>query len=252
MATETMTVLFTDMVGSTAQRTRVGDAAADALLYEHNQIVRDVAGRFAGRVVKDTGDGAMLVFDGAADAVHAGVAIQEAIEQRNFRGGESIGLRVGVSLGDLVLDGEGLHGIAAHEAAWVCALADAGEVLVSDVVRVVAAPRLEARLEEHGTHELKGIAAPLVVWSVLWERLVRAAGARCGIAATTRSRGERVRRSCGRAQRAFGRVEADAIVGSRSRRAGERRTGYRQNVVDRRGCADGSRTERGHSVRPVR
>ena len=75
MATETMTVLFTDMVGSTEQRARLGDVAADALLREHDEIVRVVAERHDGRVDKGTGDGAMLTFGSAANAVRAAVAI---------------------------------------------------------------------------------------------------------------------------------------------------------------------------------
>ena len=146
MATETMTVVFTDMVGSTAQRAQLGEAAADALFLEHDEIVRRAADRYSGRVVKETGDGVMLVFGAAADAVHAAVAVQQAIDRRNRLGGEPIGLRVGISVGDVSTDSTGLHGLAAHEAARVCALATAGQVLVSDVVRMVAGSRLEQSL----------------------------------------------------------------------------------------------------------
>jgi class 3 adenylate cyclase/tetratricopeptide (TPR) repeat protein len=169
VAAETVTVLFTDMVGSTAQRQRLGDEAANAVLAEHDEIVRRAAESHGGRVVEGTGDGAMLAFLGAGEAVRAAVAIQQDVEQRNRRATERIELRIGLSLGDLSVGEDGVHGMAAHEAARVCALADADQILVTDVVRVVAGSRLdEYEVRAHGTHELKGFAVPVTVWSVQW------------------------------------------------------------------------------------
>jgi class 3 adenylate cyclase/tetratricopeptide (TPR) repeat protein len=170
VASETVTVLFTDMVGSTAQRARLGDDAANALLREHDEIVRGAAERHGGRVVEGTGDGSMLAFEAAGEAVRAAVAIQQDVEQRNRRAVERIGLRIGLSLGDLAVGDDGVHGMASHEAARVCALADADEIFITDVVRLVAGSRLDDHeVNAHGTHELKGIAAPVTVWSVKWQ-----------------------------------------------------------------------------------
>ncbi|HWS47305.1 MAG TPA: hypothetical protein VN636_15680 [Acidimicrobiia bacterium] len=161
--------MFTDFVGSTEQRSVLGDVVADTLLREHDRIVRRAAEVNAGAVIVGTGDGAMLAFAGAADAVDAAVAIQRAVQHHNRFHDEQIGLRIGISLGDLAAEDGELHGIAAAEAARVCAIANAGEILLSDVVRVVAGTRLRHQIVDHGVHELKGLPAPTRVWRVLWE-----------------------------------------------------------------------------------
>ena len=126
-------VLFTDIVGSTEQRARLGDVAGDALRREHDAIVARAAAERGGRVVKGTGDGAMVAFSAAADAIAAGIAVQQQIERHNRDASEPLALRVGISLGDLVFEGGDLHGLAANEAARVCALAEPGEVLVTEL-----------------------------------------------------------------------------------------------------------------------
>ena len=132
-------VTFTDLAGSTAQRARIGDQAADELRREHDAIVAHAAATHDGHVVKSTGDGSMAVFAGAADAVEAAVAIQQGVELRNRGSAEPLGLRVGISLGDLAHENGDLFGLAVNEAARLCALADAGEILLSDLVRAVSA-----------------------------------------------------------------------------------------------------------------
>ena len=161
-------VLFTDLIGSTAQRARLGDEAGDVLRREHDALVSRALGIHRGEFVDGTGDGAMCVFASAADAIAAGVAIQQGIERRNRRSEEPLGLRVGVSAGELVVEGEGLMGLAAHEAARICSLCEAGEVLISDLVRLMAGSRTDAELVERGAFELKGIPMPVTVWEVAW------------------------------------------------------------------------------------
>ena len=137
-------VLFTDFVGSTAQRARIGDPAADELRREHDAIVSRAAAICGGHVVKSTGDGSMAVFAGASDAVEAAIAIQQGVELRNRSATEPFGLRVGISLGDLGHENDDLFGLAVNEAARVCAFADGDEILVSDLVRVVGGSRRRA------------------------------------------------------------------------------------------------------------
>jgi class 3 adenylate cyclase/tetratricopeptide (TPR) repeat protein len=165
----TWTVLFTDVVGSTDQRVRLGDAAVDQLLREHDAIVARALAAHAGELVKGTGDGAMCAFAGAADALAAAVAIQQRLERRNRDAPEQLRLRVGVSLGDLVFQNGDLHGLASHEAARVCASAEVGEILVTDLVRSVAGSRAGCELVARGELELKGFPAPVRVWRVAWE-----------------------------------------------------------------------------------
>ena len=139
-------VMFTDLVDSTAQRARIGDTRADVVRREHDEIVAAAVAAHRGVVVKGTGDGAMAAFSSAADAVAAGIAIQQAVERRNRDAGEVMGLRVGVSLGDLAAEGDDLHGMAANEAARLCGVAEHGDVVVSDVVKTVAGTRAGVRV----------------------------------------------------------------------------------------------------------
>jgi adenylate cyclase len=78
----TWTVLFTDVVGSTDQRVRLGDAAVDQLQREHDAVVAGVLAAYGGELVKSTGDGAECAFAGASDALAAAVAIQQRLERR--------------------------------------------------------------------------------------------------------------------------------------------------------------------------
>jgi class 3 adenylate cyclase/tetratricopeptide (TPR) repeat protein len=165
----TWALMFTDLVGSTAQRARIGDEAADALRREHDSIVRRVTVAHDGVVVKGTGDGALVAFAGASDAVAAAVRMQQAIERRNRDAMEPIGVRIGISLGDVSAEGDDLFGLAVNEAARVCSLADAAEVVLSDVVRVVAGSRLSHDLLDRGEFELSGLPSPTRVWQVGWE-----------------------------------------------------------------------------------
>src|SRR4051812_33458689 len=101
LRTGTWTIVFTDMVDSTAQRARVGDVAANALRREQDRLIADVTGQCGGEVVKGMGDGAMLAFAGAGDAVAAAVAIQQRIERRNRSAAVSLELRIGIAAGDV-------------------------------------------------------------------------------------------------------------------------------------------------------
>jgi class 3 adenylate cyclase len=161
-------VVFTDVVDSTALRARVGDEAADGLRREHDEIVLVATDRRDGHVVKSTGDGSMFVFASPADAVAAAVEVQQAIERRNRGDEERLGLRMGISVGDLAHEDGDLFGLAVNEAARLCALADGGEILLSDLGRVVGGSRMERDLIDRGVFELKGLPEPVRVWAVVW------------------------------------------------------------------------------------
>jgi class 3 adenylate cyclase len=144
------TVLFTDIVDSTATLQRLGDAAWHDLLAAHNVRLREQLNVFRGREVKTTGDGVLAVFDSPARAVSCAVAMTRATREIGVE------IRVGVHTGEIETVGDDVRGIAVHTAARVMALAGAGEVFVSSTT----AGLLEGsgrRLEDAGTHELKGI-----------------------------------------------------------------------------------------------
>ena len=147
------TVLFTDIVGSTALAAAVGDRRWRDLLERHDTAVDGELRRENGRRVKHTGDGVLAAFDGPAKAVRCARAV---IEQGHHLGFD---VRAGVHTGECHRRGDDLSGIAVHIGARVGALAGAGEVLVSrTVVDLVAGSGL--RFQDRGEHELKGLADP--------------------------------------------------------------------------------------------
>src|ERR671922_220928 len=144
---ETITVLITDLVGSTGLETRLGPAAADELRREHFGLLRDAVGACAGDEVKTTGDGLMVVFQGAANAVRCAVAIQQGVERRNRGAEHPLAIRVGVSLGDATRDGDDYFGLPVVEASRLCERAAGGQILAADVVRVLVGSQAMPRLE---------------------------------------------------------------------------------------------------------
>jgi class 3 adenylate cyclase len=121
------TVVFTDIVDSTATANSFGDREWRALLDRHDSIVRSEISRFRGVEVKTTGDGFVAAFDGPARAVHCAMAVKDGV------GAVGLRIRAGVHAGDCVERGDDLAGIALHIAARVLA-ATPGEVLVSRTV----------------------------------------------------------------------------------------------------------------------
>ena len=159
------TMLFTDIVDSTAMLERLGDVAWQELLRHHNVRLRDDLNTLHGREVKTTGDGFLAVFDSATNAVRCGAAMT--------RSAHEIGLpiRVGIHTGEIEYVGDDVRGTAVHAAARVMSLASSGEVLLSATTRdLVEGSGLD--LEDAGTHELKGLATPRQVF-----RLVLTGGA---------------------------------------------------------------------------
>jgi len=154
------TVLFTDIAASTQRAEELGDRKWADVLARHEQIVTRQLARFGGRLVKFTGDGTLAVFDGPARAVMCGVAIRDALQ--------SIELNVhcGIHTGEIeVLEGD-IAGIAVHIAARISALASAGDVLVSRVVRDLVAGS-QITFAETGVYELKGIRDEWQIFRVL-------------------------------------------------------------------------------------
>jgi len=144
------TVLFTDIVGSTARAVALGDRAWTALLARHHDVVRAALRRFRGREENTSGDGFLASFDGPARAVRCALEIRDALA------GLAIEIRSGIHTGECERNGDQLAGIAVHTGARVMAAAAAGEVLASRVVRdLVAGSGLS--FADHGAHELKGI-----------------------------------------------------------------------------------------------
>ena len=144
------TVLFTDIVDSTATLQRVGDEAWRDRLRLHDTRLRDDLNTFRGREVKTTGDGFLAVFDGATKAVRCGAAMVRSAADIDLP------IRVGIHTGEVEFVGSDVRGVTVHAAARVMSLAGRGEVLVSSTTSDLL-DGSGVRLADAGTHELKGL-----------------------------------------------------------------------------------------------
>lgn len=170
----TATVLFTDLVGSTEQRTRLGDDAADVLRQVHDRLVGDAVVACSGEVVKSTGDGLLAVFGSAADALDAAVAAQQAIAGRNVTSEHSIGMRAGLGIGDVSVESSGdVFGTPVVEASRLCDAADEGGILCTEFVRHMAGTRGGHEFDSAGALDLKGLAGPVTALRVRWDAIDR-------------------------------------------------------------------------------
>jgi class 3 adenylate cyclase len=169
MAGGLVSILFTDLVGSTELASTVGDAVADDLRRRHFADLREAIAATGGTEVKTIGDAIMVSYGGAADAVAGAVAMQRAIERRN-RTLETarLEMRVGVSVGDATFEDGDWFGTPVIEASRLCATANGGQILVSELVRALAGSRSEFELRQLGTRELKGLPQPVAVCEVEW------------------------------------------------------------------------------------
>lgn len=153
------TSLFTDIVGSTEKAVALGDAAWADLLERHHAVVRGHIGRFSGEEMDTSGDGFFVIFPDPAAAIEAGRAIVEAVRPLGLTD------RVGIHDGDCyVADGK-CTGLAIHIAARIVALAEPGELLVSEPAMTKA--RAGYRFGDRGTHALKGIPGTWRLFAVL-------------------------------------------------------------------------------------
>ncbi|MBA3653224.1 MAG: adenylate/guanylate cyclase domain-containing protein [Actinobacteria bacterium] len=153
------TVLFVDIVSSTERATELGDRAWRDLLDRFRATVRENLRRYRGREINTRGDDFLATFDGPARAIHCAEAITSAAVELDVE------VRNGLHTGEVEVMGDDLAGIAVHVGARVCALARAGEVLVTSVVRdLVAGSGID--FAEHSRQVLKGVSGEWTILSV--------------------------------------------------------------------------------------
>ena len=159
-------ILFTDMEGSTSLTQRLGDAKAQEVLRIHNRIVREALQAHDGSEIKHTGDGIMASFQSASGAIDCAVDIQKALESRNEANPDTpLRVRIGLNAGEPVAEGEDLFGTAVQLASRIAASAEPGQVLVSDVVRQLAAGK-EFLFSDEGDVVLRGFEDPVRLYGV--------------------------------------------------------------------------------------
>jgi pimeloyl-ACP methyl ester carboxylesterase len=153
------TVLFTDIVGSTEQATKLGDRRWRELLERHHALVRSSLDRYQGREVDTAGDGFMATFDGPARAIRCASAAVAGVRSLGLE------IRAGVHTGECERFGDKVAGLAVHTGARVAGAAGPGEVLVSQTVKdLVAGSGIE--FEDRGAYELKGVPGEWRLYSV--------------------------------------------------------------------------------------
>jgi class 3 adenylate cyclase len=143
------TVMFTDIVDSTKRAADLGDRRWRAMLDHHDTASNRVVARFGGRIVKQTGDGLLVTFDGPARAVECARVLRDTL-------GREVPIRAGLHTGEVERRGDDVGGIGVHIAARVAALAGPSEVLVSRTVRDLVVGS-DLAFEDRGAHELKGM-----------------------------------------------------------------------------------------------
>lgn len=157
----TLTFLFTDLVGSTELLSRLGDDAAVNIHRQVDELLRKSIGR--GREVKNLGDGLMVTFASAVDAVQAAIEMQRRIGES----GLGISVRIGINSGEATAAEDGdYYGTPVVAAQRLCGLASGGQILVSGVVRALVGSKGGIVFESRGQESLKGLADPIEVYEV--------------------------------------------------------------------------------------
>jgi adenylate cyclase len=166
----TITIVFSDIESSTHRATSMGDSAWMKVLTAHNEIIQRHVAKWQGTVVKNQGDGFMLTFGGARRALRAMIDVQKELEQfAADNPDKGVRIRVGVHTGEVISEDGDIFGKHVMLAARVGGLADGGEILVSSIVREIAAARGDLEFGEPRTAALKGIEGEHVVYPLLWE-----------------------------------------------------------------------------------
>jgi class 3 adenylate cyclase len=144
------TILFTDIVDSTALAREAGDASWKRTVAMHDDVARSVLAGFGGREVETAGDSFLVVFDSAEAAIRCGLALVRALDAIRLP------IRVGIHSGEVVVS-EQVRGLAVHAAARILNQAGSGEVLVSGTTRDLAEGATGLTFESRGWHRLKGL-----------------------------------------------------------------------------------------------
>src|SRR6185437_11955859 len=161
LPTGTITMLFSDVEGSTALLSRLGDRYGEALSAQR-AIQRAAFADFGGHEMGTEGDSFFVVFSSAADAAWSCVTAQHNLAGHNWPGGTTLRVRMGLHSGEPARHEDGYIGMDVHRAARIAAAAHGGQVVASDAARLLAAPHLPANVSfrDLGFHRLKDIEAP--------------------------------------------------------------------------------------------
>jgi class 3 adenylate cyclase len=163
-----VTILFTDMVGSTRLLQQVGDDQAEELRRTHFSLVREAVVAKRGQEVKNLGDGLMAVFPSALDAVNCAIVVQEAVSRHNEERGPPLLLRVGLHAGEPFREEDDYFGTPVVTAKRLCDAAKGGQILASQMVAQLVGTRGSFRFRPVGRLKLKGLVEAVPAVAVEW------------------------------------------------------------------------------------
>src|SRR5712671_6026387 len=161
-------ILAADVVGYSRLMGADEEGTLERLKALRRELVDPKIAEHHGRIVKTTGDGLLVEFASVVDAVRCAVAVQQAMPERDtgVAADSRIELRIGINLGDVIVEGDDLYGDGVNIAARIEALADAGGVFVSDTAHDHVRDRLPFLFEDLGEQQVKNIARPVRVYRV--------------------------------------------------------------------------------------
>ena len=167
--TGVVTIMHTDVEGSTELTTRLGDEAARAVLEETKGLVRQQVEASGGREIDAVGDASMSTFTSTREAITGAMAIQRAIDdQERAHPDSTLRVRIGLNVGE-VLERDGHpFGAAVNAGARVMSKAEGGEILVSDMVRQLAGSMPGVEYRDRGRHSFKGWEEKWRLYEVVW------------------------------------------------------------------------------------
>jgi TolB-like protein/Flp pilus assembly protein TadD len=161
-------ILTADVVGYSNMMGTNETSTLSALKTWHNNILQPLMAKHSGRIVKLMGDGVLAEFGSVVNAVECAVEMQKsmAANNENVQDDQKIILRIGINLGDVIVDGDDLYGDGINVAARLEAMAEPGGICISDDAHRQVRDKLEIAFEDVGDHKLKNIARPLRVFRV--------------------------------------------------------------------------------------
>ncbi len=164
----TVTLIFSDIEGSTVLTEKLGDKQWMSLLKEHNDIVRRELRAHHGFEVKSEGDGFMLAFQSAAQALRCAIAIQRDLTARNASAAEEIKVRMGLHTGEVIREANDFFGKNVILAARIAGQAHGGQILASAIVKAIAESAGDFVFADRSERELKGLTGVYETYEVSW------------------------------------------------------------------------------------
>jgi YVTN family beta-propeller protein len=165
-----VTIMHTDVEGSTHLTTRLGDELAQHRIHEMKRIVREQVSSHGGREIDNPGDGFMLTFSSTRRAIECAIAIQRALRDHDQEHAEDgVRVRIGLNVGEVVGDDEHPFGAAINAGARVMSQAKGGQIFVSETVRRLAGTMPGVSFRDRGRIRMKGLEERWRLYEIAWD-----------------------------------------------------------------------------------